>query len=120
MTWLATKRIFRAGVLDFARNPFVSFSSILTMVETLFILGLMIFSGIILNTTLTELHDKADVNVDFVQNAPESEILELQKSVEALPQVASTQYVSAADALTRFREFHKNDQLTLSALHLSG
>ena len=116
VNWLMLKRAFRAGVLDFSRNAFVSFSSILTMVETLFILGLMIFCGIILNTTLSELQDKADVNVYFTTSASEEGILELKVSLETLPEVARVEYQSREEALAAFRERHKNDQLTLSAL----
>lgn len=120
MNWVTTKRVFRAGFLDFWRNGFVSLASILVMTVTLFVVGTTIFAGIILNTTLQQLRDKADVNVYFVPNAPEDQILQLQKSIEALPQVQSVQYVSADDALTAFRALHQNDQLTLQALDELG
>jgi len=90
------------------------------MVFTLFIIGLAIFTGVILNSTLQQFRDKADMNVYFTTDAPETSILELQKQVEALPEIASTQYISASDALTNFRELHQNDQLTLQALDQLG
>ena len=120
MDWVTAKRIFRAGFLDFWRNGFVSFASVLMMVFTLFIIGLAIFTGVILSTTLQQFRDKADMNVYFTTDAQEVDILALQKSVDALPEVASTQYVSAADALANFRELHQNDQLTLQALDQLG
>lgn len=116
MKWITVKRIFRAGFLNFWRNGFVSFASILMMVFTLFIIGLAIFTGVILGNTLQQFRDKADMNVYFTTDAPEEQILALQKSVDALPEVASTQYVSREDALANFRELHQNDQLTLQAL----
>ncbi|MDE1925481.1 MAG: ABC transporter permease, partial [Patescibacteria group bacterium] len=106
--------------LDFWRNGFVSFASVLMMVFTLFIIGLAIFTGVILNTTLQQFRDKADMNVYFTTDATEDQILTLQKTVAALPEVASTQYVSADDALANFRELHQNDQLTLQALDQLG
>lgn len=114
------KRVIRAGILDFSRNAFVSFASILVMTVTLFVVGLTIFAGVILNSALTELRDKADVNVYFVTTAPEDRILEIKSSLEALPEVASVQYVSREEALAQFRERHKNDQLTLNALEELG
>ena len=108
---LVVKRVFRAGLLDFWRNGFVSLASILVMTVTLFVVGTSIFAGVILNFTLNELRDKADVNVYFTTNAPEDQILELQKSVDALPEVASTHYVNADDALAAFRDRHAGDQL---------
>ena len=120
MSWVTLRRVVRAGLLDFWRNGFVSFSSVLIMVETLFILGFMLFVGIILNTTLTQLRGLADVNVYFMTDAPEGQIADLQKSLEALPEVQSVEYVSADDAVAAFRERHKNDQLALQALDELG
>ncbi len=120
MDWMTVKRIFRAGFLDFWRNGFVSFASIMMMVFTLFIIGLAIFTGAILNTTLQQFRDKADMNVYFTTDAPESQILALQASVNALPEVASTQYISADQALAQFQQTHANDQLTLQALNELG
>lgn len=116
MDWTAAKRIFRAGVLDFSRNAFVSAASVLVMTVTLFVVGITIFAGVILNATLDELRDKADINVYFTTDAPEERMLELKASLEALPEVESVQYVSREEALAQFRERHKEDQLTLSAL----
>ena len=120
MDWVTIKRIFRAGFLSFWRNGFVSFASVLMMTFTLFTILLAIFTGVILDTTLQQFRDKADMNVYFVTDAPESSILALQKSVNALPEVASTEYVSQDDALANFRELHQNDQLTLQALDELG
>ncbi len=116
MKWLTTKRIFRAGILSFSRNAFVSFASILVMTVTLFTVGMTLFAGVILGSALTELRDKADVNVYFTQDAPEDRMLELKASLEALPEVSKVEYLSREEALAQFRERHKNDQLTLSAL----
>ncbi len=118
--WTNTKRILRAGFLDFWRNGFVTLSSVLMMTITLFTLGLVVFTGIILNMTLANLRDKADISVYFTTSAPEDQILALQKSLDALPEVAQTTYVSAADELTAFRSRHQNDQLTLQALDELG
>ena len=118
--WTNTKRIFRAGFLDFWRNGFVTLSSILMMTITLFTLGMVVFTGIILNTTLENLRDKADVSVYFTTRAPEEDILTLKKSLEARPEVAHVTYTSSADELIAFRSRHQNDQLTLQALDELG
>jgi len=110
----------RAGFLDFWRNGFVSLASILVMTVTLFVVGMTLFAGVILNSALGELRDKADISVYFTTSAPEDQILQLQKSVNALPQVQSTTYISADDALAAFRELHQDDQLTLQALQELG
>lgn len=120
MNWVTIKRIFRAGLLDFWRNGFVSLASILVMTVTLFVVGTTIFAGVILTTTLNDLRDKADVNVYFVIHTPEEEIFALQKSLQALPEVQSVQYVSAEDALVAFRQNNQSKQLILQALDELG
>ncbi len=120
MDTLTIRRILRAGILSFSRNAFVSFASILVMTVTLFTVGVTIFAGVILNSALIELRDKADVNVYFTENAPEQRILEMKASLEALSEVAMVEYLSREEALAAFRERHKNDQLTLSALDELG
>ena len=116
MNTVTLKRILRAGFLDFVRNGFVSFASILVMTVTLFIIGTTIFTGVILGSTLETLRDKADVNVYFVPGTSEEKIVELRASLQALPEVSKVDYVSQADALAAFKARHANDQLTLQAL----
>jgi len=98
----------------------VSLASILVMTVTLFVVGTTVFAGVILNSALADLRDKADINVYFTTDARESQIAQLQESVTALPQVASVQFVSASEALVQFRALHQNDQLTLQALDELG
>jgi len=118
--WLNLKRIIKSGFINFWRNGFVSLASILVMTVTLFVLGTVLFVGAMLDASLTQIKDKVDINVYFVTAADEEEILALKKSVEALPEVASVEYVSRDDALARFRQRHADDQLTLQALDELG
>ncbi|MDE2071550.1 MAG: permease-like cell division protein FtsX [Patescibacteria group bacterium] len=120
MDWVLLKRVLRAGLLDFSRNAFVSVASILVMTVTLVVVGTTIFAGVILNSALIELRDKADVNVYFTVGAPEDQIMALQAQLQALPEVASVGYLSAQDVLTQFEAAHQNDQLTLNALNELG
>ncbi len=116
MFWTTTKRIIKSGFVSFWRNGFVSLSSVLIITVTLFSLGGIIFAGALLNSSLQQIKQKVDVNVYFVPNAQEADILALKKKVEALPEVALVQYVSRDQALANFKERHANDQITLQAL----
>lgn len=98
------------------RNGFVSLSSVFVMIVTLAVIGGLIFGSAILNTTLEELKNKVDLNVYFVNNADEADILALKKTLEALPKVEKTTYVSREEALETFKQKHENDQFTLQAL----
>jgi cell division transport system permease protein len=90
------------------------------MVFTLFVIGLAIFAGIILDSTLQEFRDKADMSVYFTVDASQERITELQTSVQALPEVEKVQAMTREEALAQFRERHQNDQLTLQALDELG
>jgi cell division transport system permease protein len=118
--WTNFKRAIKSGFVSFWRNSFISLASIIVMVETLFVIGSLIFLGATLDTSLKQLSEKVDVNVYFITTAPEGEILALKGRMEALPEVALLEYVSRDEALVRFRERHEDDQLTLQALNELG
>ena len=120
MTWVTVKRIFRAGFLSFWRNAFVSFSSLLAITEALFIFGIVLFTGVVLDSTLSSIEDQADMSVVFLTDAPETRVLEVKGQLEARPEVARVTYTSREEVLSTFRENHKDDQLTLQALDELG
>ncbi len=114
------KRVLTSGAKSFARSGVVSFATVLIMTVTLVILGSLMFLSAILDNTLMAIKDKVDVNVYFVTNAQEMDILSIQKKLEALGDVAKVTYTSREDALANFRERHAGDQLTLQALDELG
>ncbi len=116
MLWTKIKRVSKAGFVNFWRNGFVSFSSVLIMVVTLFTIGSVVFLGAVLESSLLQLQNKVDINVYFMTDAPESDILSLKSSLEALPEVAQVEYVTREDALALFRERHAGDQIIIGAL----
>ncbi len=116
MVWVNLKRIFKSGFISFCRNAFVSLSSVLIMVVTLFLIGSILFSSALLKSSLEVIRDKVDINVYFTTVAPEEDILSFKKQIEALPEVAKVEYVSREKALENFRARHENDQITLQAL----
>ncbi len=120
MFWTNTKRILRAGFVDFWRNGFVSLSAVLIMTVTLLVVGGLLFSDALLSTTLQTVESKIDISVYFVPTADESDISALESKLEAMPEVASVQYVSASDTLADFTARNLDDQTTLQALNEIG
>lgn len=116
MLMLNLRRIFRTGFVQFWRNGVVSLSAVLVMIITLFVIGSVIFSSALLKKSLVSIEDKVDINVYFVPEAVETDILNVKSSIEELPEVDFVYYVSKDVALENFRERHKNDQKTLEAL----
>lgn len=114
--WTTTKRVARYGFIGFLRNGFVSLAAVLIMTITLFVSSVLLIAGSALDSTLEQLMQKVDVNVYFVTNASEDQVLGVKRELEALPEVASVEYVSREAALAEFRERHKNEASTIQAL----
>lgn len=114
--WVTTKRVARYGLIGFIRNGFVSLAAVVIMTITLFVVVSLVIAGAALDSTLKQLTEKVDVNVYFATTASDEQIATIQRSLEALPEVASVELTTREEALAEFRERHKNDQLTIQAL----
>ncbi|HEV3245248.1 MAG TPA: permease-like cell division protein FtsX [Candidatus Paceibacterota bacterium] len=115
--WTTTKRVARYGFIGFLRNGFVSFSAVLVMTITLFVIAALLIGNAALNSTLQYLQSQVAVTVYFTPDATVDQIQTLQTDLAALPEVQSVSYVSSDQALADFQERHANDQLTLQALN---
>lgn len=118
--WLTTKRVAQYGLIGFIRNGFISLSAVLIMTITLFVAAALMITGSALSSVLTDLTNKVDVTVYFTTDASYDQIMEVSKSVTALPEVASVTYVTRDQALQQFQARHQNDQLTMQALDELG
>lgn len=114
------KRVVTGGAKNFTRSGAVSFATVLIMTVTLIIVGSLIFLSAILSSTLATLQDKVDVNVYFVTDADEEDVLAIQDRLEGLPEVASVTYTSREERLEEFRTRYAQDELTLQALDELG
>src|SRR5690554_6195634 len=97
------KRILQSGFIGFWRNAFVSLSSMLIMVVTIFVVGVLMFASVLLSDTLRNFEERVDINVYLTQDATEDEIFALRDKIDRLDQVKSVGYVSREEALVEFR-----------------
>lgn len=102
--------------MGFWRNAYVSLASIFVLTIALFVIGATMFLGQLLDTSLSTLQSKVDINVYFVPDAPQEEIDRIREAVAALPDVAAVTYTSSEDALARYREENKDDAVAMQAL----
>ncbi len=114
------KRIIRSGFIGFWRNAFVSLSAIFVIMVTLTVVGGTMIMGQLLDVSLAQIKEKVDINVYMRTTASEESVAGLKQSLESLPDVREVIYTSREDALTQFRERHKNDELTIQALEELG
>jgi cell division transport system permease protein len=120
MFWVNTKRVIKAGFVGVWRNAFVSLSSVLVMVVTLFVIGSLVFLLAMLNASLNEVRNKVDINIYLSTVATEEDAMQVKQLVETLPQTEKVEYISSASALENFKQRHQNDELTLQALEELG
>jgi len=110
------RRIAKTGFHSFWRNGSVSLAAVLIMVVALTAIGSIMFMNAVFDATLLGIQNRVGVNVSFVPEAIEQEILELKTELEALPEVEHVGYVSREEALANFREKHKDEQIILRSL----
>lgn len=110
------RRIVKAGFVNFWRNAVVSLSAIFVMTVALFVVGSTILISAFLDRTMEDIRGKVDVNIYFSADAAEPDILEFRRELEALPEVASVEYISRDQAIADFKLRHANDTLMTQAL----
>ena len=111
-----TRRIVKAGFINFWRNAVVSLSAIFVMTVALFVIGTTMLASVFLDSTLAGIKDKVDVNIYFNAGAQESDIFVMKRDLEALPEVATVTYISRDQAIQNFKDRHQNDYLMTQAL----
>ncbi len=114
------KRIVRSGFINFWRNGFLSFSAIVVITLSLVVFGALIFGSAFGRALITEVKNKVDINVYFVLDAEETDVLSLKKTIENLPEVDKVEYISRAQALSDFKSKWKDNTLILQGLDEIG
>jgi cell division transport system permease protein len=114
--FLSLRRIVRSGLLSFWRNGFVSASSVVVMTITLFVVTSLFFINALLESSLSSLQEKVDINAYFVIDTEEEEMKKVENALRSLQEVESVVFTSREDALLRFQERHKEDALEMQAI----
>ncbi|HVY36229.1 MAG TPA: permease-like cell division protein FtsX [Candidatus Paceibacterota bacterium] len=120
MFWVNVKRVTKSGWTNFRRNGLVTYASVLVTTITLSVVTALFLFQAVLHSMLNGLQNQVDVAVYFTADAPEENILSLQKTLQELPEVQSVDYVSADQQVLDFRNRHADDYLTLQALDEVG
>ena len=110
------RRTIKSGWINFSRHGVVSFSAVLVVTITLFVIATLILVQAILFSSLSQIQDKVDVTVYFNIGTPESKIATLRSAIEERSEVESVKYVSSEEALADFKSKHENDYVILQAL----
>jgi cell division transport system permease protein len=109
-------RIIKSGWLSFWRNKWLSSAAISMMSLAILSITSLILINVLINSLTANLEDKIDVSVYFKLDTSEDEILAVRNELVELPQVRSIEYVSTEEALARFKERHKDNQVLMQSL----
>jgi cell division transport system permease protein len=112
---------FRAiywGLKSFFRHFGLSFITILIITFSLFSLTTLLFLNIISDILLKNLEGKIDINIYLKDNLTENEIKDFKNSLANEPGVKEIIYISPEEALERFKEKHKKDEVILKSLEI--
>lgn len=115
-----TKRIIKAGFINFWRNKAVAIASVFVMTVTLFVLGSLLLGASFLEGTLNNIKDRVDISVTFKTDTEEEVIVALQKSLEQLPEVKTVTYSSPDQELEAFETRHADNALLIQSLEEVG
>ncbi len=114
------KRTIKSGAISFWRNGSVSLASVLILTVTLTVISMVLFSGVVLSSTLETIKNKVDIDIYFANNATEDSILVFANDIKKNPDIAEVKYISKDQAYTIFRERHKDEESTIQALDEIG
>ena len=120
MILTTTKRIIKTGFVNFWRNGFLSFAAIIVITMSLLAVGSLIFAAAFGRSLISEVKQQVDITVYFTLTAPDADIQSLRASVDHLPEVASTTYVSSDQALADFQAKWQNNSLIMQGLKEVG
>lgn len=110
-------RIFHFGLKNFWRNGWLTTVTVVIMTLALFVfIGLILFN-VVTNQAAASIQDKIDISVYFNSTTAEDQILNIQQSLQGLPQVQNVSYISQSQALDIFKQNHINDPTISQAIN---
>jgi cell division transport system permease protein len=77
---------------------------------------MVLFSGVVLSSTLETIKNKVDIDIYFTKGASEESMLAFANDVKKNADILDVKYISREQAYTNFRERHKDEEATIQAL----
>ena len=94
----------KEAFIGFGRHFSTAFGSIVTIFLSLFIIGVFMLVGLMLDNVVKSVEDEVGMSVWLSDDAAEEDVLELTGYIMGLDGVADVTYVSKAQALEIFKE----------------
>ena len=117
---VSIKKILKFSWESFSRNKGLFFTTTFIITITTSLIGGLFFLRGVTDSLIYNLQEKVDISVYFNQNADEESILEIKQELAEVSEVKDIEYISAEEALIRFREKHKDDTVIIESLREIG
>lgn len=116
MNFITFQRIIIFAWQSFWRNIWLSLVTITIIILTFISINFLILVNVISDTAIQIVKDKVDISLYFKPDITESQVLEVQTYLSSLTQVKEISYVSQQEALEKFRQLHKDNQVIIESL----
>lgn len=114
--FISLGRIIKSGFKNFWRNGYLSIAVIFIIILTVLIFTSIILINVLGNAALKTLEAKVDISVYLKNNAEYNQIEELRLKLERMDQVKELEYISKDEALDRFKEEYKENDIINESL----
>ena len=104
------------GLSNFRRNLWLAGASTLIMTITLIILSVLSLLFVITNSSVNTIKERVDISAYFKNGLAESQIQVVKDQLEGDSRIEEVRYVSAEEALAKFKANHTNDPLLLESV----
>jgi len=120
MFLLSLTRILRFAFQSFLRNIWLSLVTVTIIMLTVLSLTVLILINVVTNQAVTAIKDKVDISLYFEAGVKAEQVSLVQNQVEKIQHVVAVNYVSADEALARFKQEHSGDELIQNAIQEIG
>ena len=118
--FIQLQRITRFGYQSFMRDRGSSLATVFVMVLAISLVTFLILFQGTSAFIITSLENRVDISTYFLDTVYEEEILQVKDELMGLPEVRDVQYVSKDEALEKFTQEHKNDEVIIASLEAVG
>lgn len=104
MIGISLARVFRAALKNLVRNVWLSVATTVVMTITLLMISFLYFANIFGANVLQHIESKVDLSVSFKPDVQDEYVQAVAEQIRTLPDVASVEVVTSAQALENFRQ----------------
>jgi len=120
MRFFPLGRAIHSGVVHFWRNIWISLAATGVMVLTLAMMSVLLLVTVLGQNIIKGIESKVDITVFMADDAQEAAVMAVKTDIEGFKNVDDVTYVSKNQALSAFREKHKDNPRIAQALEEIG